>query len=413
MDSNSENLAIISLMKIFLKAPDGRKAWEILSFSLFILFIVSIFLFGVVVPTKNSITKAQTPTFYQDLSLGSNGADVLELQKLLNSDPQTRVATYGVGSPGQETDYFGNLTHNAVIRFQNKYASEILAPVGLTSGTGYFGPSTRAKANELVGAVSGDNFGSENNSDSSSDQNQTNTQNSTTITVTNEQGSGSNSSDASLEATYLELLQQISTRYNLSLEANIIKKSFGLRDDSKLTLVRSSTRNPLQNETIKLYGAGFRYGQRAFLGTTEASGILINPYELEITIPGNIDSGLYPVFIYDQQGKPRFSETVDVYIGSNDNDDRPIVLDFEFEDDELIIYGDNFSEFNSVYTRVGLFRNIKSTDPTKIVIGKEYTKLSPYLSSLKDKIELVFYVQVLGTSGISNSLKKESFEINP
>jgi len=42
------------------------------------------------------------------------------------------------------------LTKNAVIKFQNKYKSEILTPVGLFQGSGYVGPMTRAKVNDLL-----------------------------------------------------------------------------------------------------------------------------------------------------------------------------------------------------------------------------------------------------------------------
>ena len=83
-------------------------------------------------------------TFTQDLTMGSTGPEVLNLQKFLNMDPDTAVASSGVGSPGNETSYFGQLTKSAVIKFQNKYASEVLAPVGLSQGTGYWGPSSRA-----------------------------------------------------------------------------------------------------------------------------------------------------------------------------------------------------------------------------------------------------------------------------
>jgi peptidoglycan hydrolase-like protein with peptidoglycan-binding domain len=48
------------------------------------------------------------------------------------------------------TGYFGNLTSLAVVRFQEKYASEILAPFDLLSGTGYVGEKTRNKINELL-----------------------------------------------------------------------------------------------------------------------------------------------------------------------------------------------------------------------------------------------------------------------
>jgi len=51
---------------------------------------------------------------------------------------------------GLITGNFFSLTLKAVIRFQEKYASEILHPLGLTRGTGYVGKRTRAKINELI-----------------------------------------------------------------------------------------------------------------------------------------------------------------------------------------------------------------------------------------------------------------------
>jgi len=85
----------------------------------------------------------------RSLTTGDTGADVLALQKFLNATAATSIAASGVGSAGNETNYFGGLTASAVAKFQNMYASEVLAPVGLSAGTGYFGASTRAKANML------------------------------------------------------------------------------------------------------------------------------------------------------------------------------------------------------------------------------------------------------------------------
>ncbi len=89
-------------------------------------------------------------TFTTNLSLGSSGAQVVALQKILNQDPDTRIASTGPGSPGNETSYFGILTNAAVIRFQEKYASAILVPAGLMQGNGYVGLYTRAKLNALA-----------------------------------------------------------------------------------------------------------------------------------------------------------------------------------------------------------------------------------------------------------------------
>ena len=90
----------------------------------------------------------------RNLKVGSSGPDVLALQKLLNAYPDTLIADAGAGSPGNESDWFGSLTKAAVITFQEKYADEILAPVGLSKGTGTVGPSTRAKLNALCSAAS-------------------------------------------------------------------------------------------------------------------------------------------------------------------------------------------------------------------------------------------------------------------
>lgn len=89
--------------------------------------------------------KIGTCTFSSDLYFGMMGnPDVRCLQEFLESQGPE------IYPEGLVTGNFLSLTKAAVIRFQEKYATEILAPLGLEKGTGYFGPMTRAVANQKL-----------------------------------------------------------------------------------------------------------------------------------------------------------------------------------------------------------------------------------------------------------------------
>ena len=89
---------------------------------------------------------SSTCTFSRDLEFGMTGDDVKCLQQYLNTNG-FQLADAGPGSPGNETDYFGPRTKDAVVRFQEANSEIILAPLGLESGTGYVGPATRSHVN--------------------------------------------------------------------------------------------------------------------------------------------------------------------------------------------------------------------------------------------------------------------------
>lgn len=89
----------------------------------------------------------------QSLGQGSSGPQVYALQRFLNSDPETRLAVTGAGSPGMETQYYGPITAAAVSKFQVKYRSQVLTPLGLVNPTGYFGDSSRTQANLMCANV--------------------------------------------------------------------------------------------------------------------------------------------------------------------------------------------------------------------------------------------------------------------
>jgi len=89
-------------------------------------------------------------SFVGSLGKGARGQEVKCLQEVLNRDEETMVAEAGPGSLRNETDYFGSLTMDAVIRFQEKYLDVVLAPWDLTHGTGFVGRTTREKLNALL-----------------------------------------------------------------------------------------------------------------------------------------------------------------------------------------------------------------------------------------------------------------------
>ncbi len=98
---------------------------------------------------QGSTTALPAYSWSAPLRLGSTGPAVIELQRFLNSSPDTVVSLSGAGSAGNETAYYGPATAAAVSKFQVKYRAEILTPSGLSAPTGYFGPSSIAKANAL------------------------------------------------------------------------------------------------------------------------------------------------------------------------------------------------------------------------------------------------------------------------
>lgn len=77
-----------------------------------------------------------------NLKIGDKGLEVKEMQKCLAKDPE-------IYPEANTSGYFGKLTETAVIKFQEKYAAEVLKPAGLSKGTGTVGPGTLTKINEL------------------------------------------------------------------------------------------------------------------------------------------------------------------------------------------------------------------------------------------------------------------------
>lgn len=100
----------------------------------------------VAIPTEKEVAP-EIPPGYQsttNLQYGQTGNEVRYLQIFLKAQGPE------IYPEGLVTGNFLSLTKAAVIRFQEKYASDILTPWGLTEGTGFVGKTTRAKINEIL-----------------------------------------------------------------------------------------------------------------------------------------------------------------------------------------------------------------------------------------------------------------------
>jgi hypothetical protein len=76
--------------------------------------------------------------FTRNLSAGTSGEDVRQLQIKLNSEGFT-ISQTGSGSSGNETTYFGELTRQAVVKYQ--------VAKGISPAVGFVGPVTRERLN--------------------------------------------------------------------------------------------------------------------------------------------------------------------------------------------------------------------------------------------------------------------------
>ena len=90
-----------------------------------------------------------TGEFSSNLRRGIQNQEVRLLQQCLADQP-------GIYPEGTINGVFGPSTEQAVIRFQEKYAQEILAPSNLTKGNGQVRAGTRAKLNEICFAQTED-----------------------------------------------------------------------------------------------------------------------------------------------------------------------------------------------------------------------------------------------------------------
>ncbi|MCK9344709.1 MAG: IPT/TIG domain-containing protein [Candidatus Pacebacteria bacterium] len=288
-----------------------------------------------------------TNDFTRTLFVGTHGEDVRALQKFLNSDAQTRVAETGAGSLGNETDYFGSATKRALIKFQEKYRNEVLIPVGLTSGTGVFGPKTREKISALL------------------------------------------TSSQKTDATALKEIPQITT------------------EQGKVYLMFPSQYSGKAGTMITVLGAGFTTNDNTiYFGTKHAVIKASSQSGQSITfkIP-EIPKGLYNLSVKNARGE---SNKEQWFIVTDGVSPEPKIEKTELgtvsRGDTVVIHGSGFLKNNNtiMVSGIGLFENVSSADGTSVSFVVPQNAFPVKFSPKATKQSFSISIRVLNENGVSN-----------
>lgn len=328
-----------------------------------------------------SNTYAEQSSFSRNLKIGDTGIDVFNLQKILNSDQETRLTAFGVGSPGNETYYFGNLTKVAVAKFQQKYASEVLNPLGLYSGTGFVGPSTRVKLNSL------------------SSLNEVHSGN--TPMVPEIPSFPSIPSFPAPETTPIPVPSPENPGNQQSL---IFGEDIFSQTDDLLVAFISSYEGEAGSQ-VSIAGSGFKpEGNTVKLGNQISIPNLSseNSY-ITFNIPEDTPPGIYDINVSNSQGVSEHSAAF--FVVTNPGASKPVINSITPEEGpfgtRITISGENFtSTGNQIRSSYGIIENIPSSDGETLKFDVE-----PFPDDLSEESEYHWdwdiYFHVVNSNGIS------------
>ena len=330
-------------------------------------------------------------TFSRNLSIGDKGEDVRILQKILNNDVRTRVAVSGDGSKGQETAYFGSLTAAAVTKFQELYASEVLAPVGLIQGTGYVGPSTRKKLSSL-GQIATPAFSSgqntQNNGQNTGVSGQTTTNNGSNSTISY---GGTNSSNST---------------NNLGVSS---LPSISLAGATGFFISTANSAEGAPGEILTINGNGFSsIGNTVRFDTQAVSGIpSITGSSLTFTIPGSIAKGAHVITVTNNTGETA-DGSID-FVVKNVGATSPVIYTVSPAvgdyGSQVTIYGSGFTDHtNRVLMGETVLQNVARVGNNKLIVTVAPTELSDLANSTPaDDVaaEWPVYISVSNENGMT------------
>ena len=302
--------------------------------------------------------------FKKDLKLGDLNSDVLELQKILNSDDSTAIAISGLGSKGNETNYFGNLTKQAIIRFQEKYSNDILVPNGLSKGTGFVGLSTRKK----IGSISATNI--------------------------------PGSSD-------LKNSHPVSSKDKSSIVSGVVSPEFlfGKLAFKDVIIKNISAFEVKVGDKINIIAGGVLNENNLHIGDAYSKEISSNSNSIEMTVP-NIPNGIYQVWIENKNGSSKTKSPQYIKI-SNQSKSSPVISRSYPQDasvDSIItLEGSGFDQQNNtIYSTLGILNGVPSKDGKILFSIKDFPEIKKNLYKDFQGGGVVTY-SVKSSNGYSNN----------
>ncbi|OHA88187.1 MAG: hypothetical protein A2741_01040 [Candidatus Zambryskibacteria bacterium RIFCSPHIGHO2_01_FULL_43_27] len=279
-------------------------------------------------------------TFLSNLKIGNEGNDVRELQIALNADNVTKIADTGPGSPGNETNYFGFLTYNAVLRFQEKYRGDILTPAGVNSPTGFVGALTRLKLNTLFAKTS-------------ANSNQVLSPTDTKVPVLPAE-----------KPTFQDLMK--------------FDSSFSQVKPKILGLTHYDAR---RGDSVTVFGQGFSSeGNKIYFGNSGlyASAKSANGAELVFIVPETISDGKYYLWVENLNGTSFVENAESFFSVSEVSHSPPTIASLEPQkinisstsSSKIMVTGTNFTPTNNhIYSSIGMIKNIPSSDGKILVFS--------------------------------------------
>lgn len=200
--------------------------------------------------------------------------DVSYLQFVLNQSIDTQVAETGAGSLSGLTNFYGPKTLSALNRFQEKYRDEILTPANIPAPTGYVGPLTRSKLNQVLASLFNGTYIEAR---------------STTPLVSSLSGSNSGTS---------QVFQNTFTGTNTS------SNNFGISQRPPV-ITSFSTYRALSGQLMSLFGGQFRpLGNTIYLGGDNVGTYASQDNGSKITfkVPDALETGSYEVGVVNEFG---------------------------------------------------------------------------------------------------------------